>query len=466
MLSFATDFPVSFGTTTEDFMGVVRGWIAGSPHTPLTDADLSILQIPGRAVAARDQARVDSLRFCDESSESAAVRYVIQEGAMQWMTLATFSRDRLDAWVSVRTFCESLHAAASLPPAKKPILVQQLLERLQRGDDAGLVTGAPINLTSADMGLAVDLITGRAGNRMPVVYVSASFGRKHAVSIGRFSRRLAGMAHLIIEPSRSFSLRLRAESNSENVYGGTVGIYWPDSGGRRSQFRPWDFDSTSDMESAIEDELRAALINRRPLDRCTYSAVDSAISRSEIEHHKRNGDKGFDDYAAHFDVELQAKQEALENAEREIARLKAEVREQEKVRAVLGGVSFSAGSEQDLYPGEVLDSVLLTLKDAVDRTPEGTRRRHLIDAILGANELAGGASRGREKLKEALRGYRSLDKKTRNSLEELGFSIDHSAKHPRAVFQGDERYAFVLPSTGSDHRGGLNAASDLAKLVF
>ncbi|MCD9087862.1 hypothetical protein [Stenotrophomonas sp. SY1] len=426
---------------------------------------MAVLNAHGRASSERGRAKLDSLRFVDSAVDSGAIRYVVQDGVLQWMTLATFSKRTADSWVSVRTLCESRHPAAVLPSGKKPLLVKQLLEHLGGGDDNGLVLGKPISLTNADMALAIDLIAGKAGNRLPIVYVSAPSSNKHFVRIGNLSHKLAGMAHLVVEPSRSFSWRLRDQVNSENVYGGAVGIYWPDSGGRRSQFRRGDFSSINEMESAIEEEVRAALINRRPLDRCTFSSVDSAISRSEIEHYKKEGNKGFDEYAAHFDVELLAKDESLESAEREIARLKAEIREHERIRAMQGGVSFSVGQEADLYAGEILDVVLGAVQAEVGRAIQGTRRRHIVEAILESNKVVGMAPRSREKIKEALRDYRSLDKKTIAILEELGFVVE-KGNHPRIVFQGDERYAFVLPGTGGDWRGGMNAASDLANLVF
>ncbi|WP_329867104.1 hypothetical protein [Stenotrophomonas hibiscicola] len=466
MLSFATDFPVAFGTAAADFLAVVRKWIVGSPHAELNSEDLCILETPGRGSVERGRAKLDCLLFKELGSESAAIRYVIQDGNIQWMTMAAYSKAESDVWVSVRTSCESMHASVMLPPAKKPILVQLLINELARGDDAGLVLGNPIWLSNSDVSLATDLILGRAKNRMPVVYVSSSFSGGRAVSVQQLGWKLTGVAHLVVEPSRAFSNRLRNETGSENVFGGSIGIYWPDGGGRPSQFRRSDYSSGRELEDAIDWEVRTALVNRRPLERCTFSTIDSAISRVEIDLLKKLGDKGFDEYAAHFDVELQAKQEALDLAEREISRLKSEVKDRARARSPVSGITFATGVEQDFYDGEILDFVLQALKDSLDRIPEGTRKRHVIEAIIAANAISGGAAGGREKLKEVMRGYRSLDRRTRQALEEIGFSVDHFGKHPRVVFQDDERYAYVLPSSGSDHRGGLNAATAMAKLVF
>ena len=43
MLSFATEFPISQGCTTTDFIYAVRVWLLGSPHTRLVEEDLADL---------------------------------------------------------------------------------------------------------------------------------------------------------------------------------------------------------------------------------------------------------------------------------------------------------------------------------------------------------------------------------------------------------------------------------------
>ena len=59
-----------------------------------------------------------------------------------------------------------------------------------------------------------------------------------------------------------------------------------------------------------------------------------------------------------------------------------------------------------------------------------------------------------------------MEARTRRGLEEMGFSISDDGKHYKLVFQGDDRYTFTLAKSGSDHRGGLNAAGDIARLLF
>lgn len=125
------------------------------------------------------------------------------------------------------------------------------------------------------------------------------------------------------------------------------------------------------------------------------------------------------------------------------------------------------GDEADLYDGEVRDIVLAALKDALDRVAQpGSRRDHVLRDLLEANEPRGEAEKMREELKGLLRDYRSMDGKTKTALTRLGFDLSDDGKHWKAVFQGDPRYTFAFPKTGSDHRGGLNMVSDINSKLF
>jgi hypothetical protein len=54
----------------------------------------------------------------------------------------------------------------------------------------------------------------------------------------------------------------------------------------------------------------------------------------------------------------------------------------------------------------------------------------------------------------------------KSDLNNLGFTIDDDGKHYKLIYMQDDRYTFPLPKSGSDWRGGMNAASDISKRVF
>jgi len=414
-----------------------------------------------------DNERIDAIIASSGGEERAALKYTIVENDLQWDTFVVFSAREVDAWVGIRVTCESMQTATRLPAAKKPIIVRSLLRDLGGGVDGGLlVQEAPLFLKNGEIDLAARLIVGEVECHLPIVYTSYGFDGDYSVDPMSLANKLSGMAHVVVEPNRPFSRRLQIEVGSENVYGGTVGVYWPSGGGRRSFFLGGENPTPKALERAIVEEVRTALLNRRPLVRCTWSSAQEALSRSVYEALKNAGSREVEKYINAFDLEMKAKNEKLEDAENEILRLQSELRKYESRMSEGGAVSLKAGEEQDLYPGELLDIVIDAMVGSIDRVQPDSRRQHVLRAMCNSNPGTGETGRRKEFLKELLRDYRSMDGKTKGGLKNLGFSIEEDGKHYKLVYQGDDRYIFPLPKSGSDRRGGLNCASDIAKRIF
>jgi len=182
---------------------------------------------------------------------------------------------------------------------------------------------------------------------------------------------------------------------------------------------------------------------------------------------KDSGSQAIDEYIKTFDQELEAKDQRLQEAEKEIQRLRNELRVHESRSGSTSGGLLKPGRERDLYPNEVLGILLDAIEDAYSRVPAHSRRQHVLKSILEANPLQENVAAGlREQLKKLLRGFTTIDSKMRRELEEIGFSISEEGKHFKLIYRGDDRYTYTLPKSGSDWRGGLNAASDISRLLF
>ncbi|WP_441242048.1 hypothetical protein [Tardiphaga sp. 768_D3_N2_1] len=467
MLSFATEFPVDPTRKTSAFLDAVKFWLLHSPHTEFVREDFENAPTSGPWTIIRQGEQLDALFFADESESSAAIKHTKPDGEINWETTAVFSATETDAWVSIRTSRESTHPATTLPLAKKPILVRTLLDKLGGGTDGHLVvSGASRRLTNSEVGLAASLILGDSSCHLPVVYVSAGFNGKHAIDANSLANDLAGMAHVVSEPNRPFSQRLQIDVSSDNVYGGAIGIYWPNGQGRRSSFLERDYNGKGSLKRAIVEEVRTALLNRRPTFRCTWSSVEQDTSRSAYNALKESGSKEIDQYIDAFDTEMKAKEQLIRDAENEISRLQAEVRKLESRPASSKGIVLQVGKEQDFYAGEITQIVLDAVEEAQQRASSDSRRAHILASITSDMAPIAATRTHREELKDVLRTYRTMDAKTRKALENMGFSITDDGKHYKLIFQEDDRYMFILAKTGSDHRGGLNAASDIAKRLF
>lgn len=467
MLSFATEFPVAPSGTSSDFLTAVREWLLGSPHTVFEAADLAEFETQVEWSAKKSNEQIETLRFDTSAAHASAVRYTKTDGGLEWVSTVVFWQGSPAGWIGIRTSCESQHPSVRLPEARKPIFVRTFLNRLGGGADGELTASTIARVfANSEVSLAARCISGHAGCRLPIVYVSARFQGGHTVNANALADVLAGMAHVIVEPNRAFSLRLMQEVRSENVYGGAVGIYWPDGGGRRSFFPGRQFESNTELERAVVDEVRLALVNRRPLPRTTWANVQEQISREKYAALRAAGSTAIEEYVQNFDKELRAKQQELDDAEHEISRLQAEIRKYQAQSPMQAGLTLQTSPEQDLFPGEILGIVCDALSDSTSRVAPDSRRQHVLTSLVAVNPSSGEAEAMRSRLKVLLRDFRSMDARVKSALQELGFDISEDGKHTKIVFQGDDRYTFTMPKSGSDVRGGLNLSGDISRLLL
>lgn len=467
MQTFSTEFPVNDAKNGDDFMQAVKTWILASRYTHLRQNDLDGIGAEGesRCTAATDS--VEVLRVSTPDTESIAVSYHKRDGNCDWITRIVFSGTPSSNWVSVRVFCEPHHLRAKLPPVKKPVLMQTLLDLLGGGNDGDLmVCDKPFALNEGEVERAVSCILGTSGTYLPVVYISAPFKGKALVDADALAKNLVGMAHVIVEPSRAFSIRVMTEVQSQNVYGGAVGVYWPEGGGIRKFINNPQSEIKIYVDTDIFTEIRLALNNRRPLLRCTWNSVKELYSRRLLNELREAGSTDISNYIEVFDAELKAKDEALSDAEKEIQRLNAEIRRFEARTPTQSGVTLSVGQEAEYYPGEIFDVVAETLSAGYNGITDDSRRQHILDDIIASNVSSGAASLIKDRLKAALRNYTGLDARTQRELIEIGFSIDDGGKHHKLTWNEDDRYTFILAKTPSDHRTGLNSALDISRLFF
>ncbi|MYN30232.1 hypothetical protein [Duganella levis] len=461
MQSFSTEFPVQENISGGEFLSAVKDWIVGSRYTYLKASDLEQIGSAGESKVTVESDTVEILRVDTDDTESIAVSYHKRDDNCDWISTIVFSGTPSSNWVSVRVMCEPHLPTAKLPEAKKPVVMQILLSKLGGGTDGKVqVTDKAVMLSESQVELAASYILGTNGAYLPIVYISAPFRGKAEFNFDALAKQLAGMAHVVVEPSRAFSIRLKDIVHAQNVYGGAVGVYWSEGGGSRK------FLEGRNISESIFHEIRLALNNRRPLIRCTWNSVKEIQSRKILNELRDAGSTDVQNYIDAFDAELNAKNAALTDAEKEIHRLSAEIRRLEARSSAESGMMLELGQEQDYFENEIKDIVLDALTHAVGSVTIDSRRQHVLNAILNANSIAQGAQTIRERLKASLRDYRSLDSKTEKELEACGFSISDTGKHFKLTWMDDDRYTFTLAKTASDHRTGLNSALDIGRLFL
>ncbi len=280
MLLFATEFPVDHGADPAEFLRVVREWILATPETALTPEALAGFDTSDTFTTSEGEELVRVLRVNLPEDEAVAVGFARQEGPLKWATTLVYSRQADDAWISVRVSADARAPGVPVPAVKKPVIVHTLIEELGGAMDGALaVRSTPVRLSDLDMELAVRCVTGEAGCRLPVVYASVDQTGGHVLHVDALALALTGIAHVLVEPDRMFSMQLKHLSGSRNVYGGTIGVHWPDGNGRRPFFVGGAFRTAADLGPAILDEIRRALVGRPTLTRCAWATVQAVHAR-------------------------------------------------------------------------------------------------------------------------------------------------------------------------------------------
>lgn len=468
MAGFAAEFPINPQRSIHDVIRLACKWIAGSPHSAFKNGIVNDLPHNGEQSVSAGKEQVLLAHATTSDGEIGGLRYEKTEDALAWTTTIVSLKSSGKHILRMEVACEALTTLAQLPPPKKPYFIKQALAELGGGDDGEIpVTDLAFRLSSGEEAVAASLILGTAKNSLPIVYVSAGFGDQHLVDPAELARFVGGLAHVIVEPSRAFSYVVKGLTKSQNVFGGTVGVYWPNSEQRTVYFGVESARAGKALAIRVAKDIRVVLSNRRQRSNCTWTHLKEAIAKSRYEQLKAAGSTELNQYVLAFDDDIAAKQQIINEREQEISRLTSEIRRLSGIEQVSQGGLIEFGDEQDLYQGEVRDIVISALQDSVGLVAHpGSRREHVLRALLAANTPGGQSEVISKEIKALLRDYRSMDAKTRTALTRLGFDLSEEGKHWKAIFQGDPRYKFTFPKTGSDHRGGLNMVRDINNALF
>ena len=467
MLTFATEFPINLDTALDELVQLAIEWIAGSPHTGFDGSDLKWDTVSNEARFVDEGETLEVLRFNEKENACGGVRYTkIERNKLEWVTTVVGHKNSERFLVSVRVSCDALAAGITIPTPRKPHVVKLVLERFGGGKDGDLeVIDHVHSLSNSHIDFAASMINGTTGASLPIVYVSASAGSQDAIDSKELAKWLGGVCHVVKEPNRAFAFRLMNDVGRRNAYGGAVGLYWPAGLGRKIYFAG-DFSSSADMQREIANDARVGLAGRRPIQSCTWAHLAELSARSKYENLKADKSNSVDEYVTAFDGQLAAINEKLDAANKEIGRLQALVKTYEARSASREGSLLNPGDEQDFFEDEANDVLLDALEVSKQHFPTDSRRQHIIDSVLRANKKTGQADELSEQIKTVLRDYRSMDAKVRSALQDIGLQLSEDGRHYKATVNGDSRYIFTISKTSSDHRAGLNLASEIKKTLF
>jgi hypothetical protein len=175
----------------------------------------------------------------------------------------------------------------------------------------------------------------------------------------------------------------------------------------------------------------------RPLGRFHHQFTPelccTAIFRKRIKTLRLAGQAGIDEFAAAFDQEMLATRNRLEEAEREIGRLKSELARRVHDEKISPDGLLLPGRERELFGGEQRDIVIAALQEAKRRVQPDGRIAEVLQSLIDANPPIGEGERIEKCIRVALQNCQNLGKQQRRQLEEVGFAITDDGKHLKLV---------------------------------
>ncbi|TDN64272.1 hypothetical protein [Scandinavium goeteborgense] len=474
MKYFSTGFNVADEITMNEIFNECFSWVQESPHTTFIPAQLTC-KLTGDDVSIESKnERIDIINHHNDSTENilGCFRYSKISEPHKWITDISVSKNSISnkTWIQVESAVISQEAAYLSSQPKKPLIVMKLIDRFSGGTDDRLkISIEPYLLSSSDDDfiLAEKVINGETENRLPVIYISSKFfyhSHPHNVIPERLARKVSGLAHVLVEPeNKSFSNQLKNSTNSKNAYGGAIGIYWP-KGQSISYYRRED-KSAKDFETQIFDDVLKATTTMAPVSDCGWSEIQNQKTRDSISTLKKRGEYT-QELVKLYEEDNSNQTELIEDLKYKIYGLETRIRILQSQAPTQGSISLNVGDEIEFFNGEIKNIIIEALGSALINKHQGGRSHHILSSLVSNNELSNDTAERQQILKRTLTGYRSMDAKTLRQLKELGFDASEDGKHWKIIYNEDPRYTYILPKTGSDHRGSLNAISDISNIIF
>lgn len=470
MLPFVTEFPVKPLLKKGGFIGYLLSWLKGIPDSRVLDTKTE-LDIAGDNALMRDPTTHEELRVREfnlgTDFKAIGFRHDLPDNeGRTWRTEAVLRREAAEDGsdlLRLRTQCLATSPGALVERPRKPYLVKALLRDDWGATDHSLaVTDQAhwLDRNEQDMATAVAVISGKATTYLPALYVSAIAPGRWALSpreVENLAFDLGGIAHVVVEPDRAFSLDLRDRTDGANVYGGNIGLSLSGRGIVRRFHLGWQLQSPNDLSIA----LRTAVLNTRlqmPALGWEWTELQEQALRAQREREKNQ--LRDDEVEKLYQEEIENLRERVKQLELQSASLSvaALVDEDEKDLSLQAA---TAGRMPEIYAGEMSDRLRMAARETLangDRIGLDARSRAVLKAFddkippsPALDELLADLERASKDPKRIARELTSL-------LSRHGYREKADNKHIR--LEAREGYdglgAITLPKTPSESRGLKN----------
>ncbi|ATG48484.1 hypothetical protein CEW89_13465 [Celeribacter ethanolicus] len=475
MYPFATEFFVKDFSRAE-FVGLVVGWLKGTSYSKLFEGPVQHeLEKENAYLKAKNG---EELRLIElpggDGPEALGFRYDNPDADGRiWRTELVISKSEGlggDSILRTRTQCIAAHLDAPLERPKKPFIIKSIIQEKKATDDGYFdIIDEPHFLEETDyyLDIALEVLNGAASLNLPIIYISFTSDRDKALSfqqIKKLAFDLGGIAHVLVEPSKSFSNSLRERANGTNVYGGTVAVYSPNTSFRRKFYIGGAIRDRFELFSWIAEYV-ISIRSRSPAKGWDWTELQEQALRHQIKRDK-----------ARLSVQ---ENEALHH--QEVKNLKERISELEFERAVTqealkaprnSEVSLSSIAGQlpeqivEIYDGELIDRIRYFIEISLnfsDTYGLDERSKKVGEKLIDQVEPSAALGQLKRALEKATKDPKKFSKEMGSVLEEIGFIKKSDNKHirfePKPELVGLD--SITLMKTPSDYNGLKNQKSQI-----
>lgn len=464
---FVTKIDLAGFVTKEKLWDLIKKWLINSPHYGISEINYS-----GQEAFTQDyqSASVSVINTEIDNQNILAVRFINNEEENTWKTDCIFTE--FDKSIRIRLSCESSNYSSVLPKLHKPYIIKMLFdEGFCNANGQFPITDSPIKLSFADLQNCGKMMKGEYKTCLPSVYVSYnSFNSDHyAVDVKVLALKLSGIAHVLVEPNKEFSNRIKEVSAVNNAYNGYIGIYYPGTTYKeilsyRNFYKDGKLDK-QDFAFFIRETVQQAALNYANVADLTWDKIQIIYHRKK--YHEQEDltvqkENEMDEFISAFDEENKRLRERIQSLTEQLSARNAQIESLKKKYDDDNVLSILKGSSLiDYFPNEISDCIMTILEQSKSKIPANTRSAEILNTILENNPLARHGEYLYKEIRTALR-EKSIEGR-RKMLEECGFTIKR-ASHDKIIFH-DDKYTFSLSNSPSDYREADNMYSDIMKQI-
>lgn len=302
---------------------------------------------------------------------------------------------------------------------------------------------------------------GEAAKWLPSVYVSATGVSSWLLSqreIEKLAYDLGGVAHVVVEPDRAFSFRLRDKTEGRNAYGGTVGLSVPGQGIVRRYYLGWQIEDGKELAAAIV-AATSNLRSQMPAFGWDWTELQEQVLRVQREREREKDSLTETEWNQLHQEQVDNLQERIRELEQQLSVSPAASLGSDEAEFSTDNLVKRVGPE--IYSGEISDRLRFAAKTTLSVAEQiglDARSRAILQRIVERLPASPALAELSKDLERATKDPKRVASELTSLLARHGYSEKSDNKHIRLEankgFDGLD--AITLPKTPSENRGLKN----------